>query len=129
MITDGRILQHRDTKVGPTVWQIVSFPEVNMLKNSSAFAVSVPMIFFIKLGFVSIKSPRETYFLDAPLTIVFLICSGSLLPLRGQWVISAILVKNHFFILLHKFNLQALIYVLWSFRPLSLLCSHLSGHT
>ena len=36
-----------------------------MLKNSSTLAVSVPIIFSIKLGFVSVYGPRETYFVDA----------------------------------------------------------------
>ena len=38
---------------------------VNMLKNSSTLAVSVPINLFIKFGFVSANSPRETYFVDA----------------------------------------------------------------
>ena len=42
----------------------VSVPEVSMLKNSSTLAVSVPIDLSIKLGFVSINSPRETYFVD-----------------------------------------------------------------
>ena len=44
----------------------VSIPEVNMLKNSSTLAVSVPINLSIKLGFVSVNDPRETYFVDAP---------------------------------------------------------------
>ena len=43
----------------------VSFPEVNMLKNSSILAVSVPIILYIKLGFVPVNGPRDTYFVDA----------------------------------------------------------------
>ena len=37
----------------------VSIPEVNVLKNSSTLAVSVSINIFIKLGFVSVKCPRE----------------------------------------------------------------------
>ena len=44
----------------------ISIPEVNMLKNSSTLAVSVPINLFIKLGFVSVNCPRETYFVDTP---------------------------------------------------------------
>ena len=40
----------------------VSIPEVNMLKNSSTLAVSVAINYSIKLGFVSLNGPRETYF-------------------------------------------------------------------
>ena len=36
-----------------------------MLKNSSTLGVSVPIILSIKLGFVSVNGPRETYFVDA----------------------------------------------------------------
>ena len=43
----------------------VSVPEVNMLKNSSTLAVSVPINISIKLGFVSVNGSRETYFVDA----------------------------------------------------------------
>ena len=39
----------------------VSIPEVNMLKNSSTLAVSVPTNLSIKLGFGSVNCPRETY--------------------------------------------------------------------
>ena len=42
--------------------------------------------------------------------------------------ISVISVKNHFFILLNKFNLHTIIYDYLSFRLLSLFSSHLSGH-
>ena len=37
----------------------VSIPDVNMLKNSSTLAVSVPINLSIKLGFVSVNGPRE----------------------------------------------------------------------
>ena len=40
----------------------VSIPEVNILKNSSTLAVSVPISLSIKLGFLSVNGPRETYF-------------------------------------------------------------------
>ena len=42
----------------------VSITEVNMLKNSSTVAVCVPINVSIKLGFVSVNGPRETYFVD-----------------------------------------------------------------
>ena len=42
----------------------VSIPEAKMLKKSSTLAVSVPINFFIKLGFVSVNGSRETYFVD-----------------------------------------------------------------
>ena len=42
----------------------VSVPEVNMLKNSSTLAVSVPIILSIKFGVLFIKGPRKTYFVD-----------------------------------------------------------------
>ena len=41
-----------------------SIPEVNMLKNSSTLAVSVPINVPIKLAFVSVNGPKETYFVD-----------------------------------------------------------------
>ena len=43
----------------------VSILEVNILKNSSTLAVSVPINISIKFGFVSVNGPRETYFVDA----------------------------------------------------------------
>ena len=43
----------------------VSIPEATMLKNSLTLAVSVPINLSIKLGFVSVNGPRETYFVDA----------------------------------------------------------------
>ena len=42
----------------------VSVSEVNMLKNCSTLAVSVPVNLSIKLCFVSVNGPRETYFVD-----------------------------------------------------------------
>ena len=43
----------------------VIVPEVNMLKNSSTHAISVPINISIKLRFVSVNDRRETYFEDA----------------------------------------------------------------
>ena len=43
----------------------VSITEVNMSKNSSNLAVSVPINLSIKLCFVSVNGSRETYFVDA----------------------------------------------------------------
>ena len=43
----------------------VPVPEVNMLRNSSTLAVSVPINLSIKLGFVPVNGPRESYFVDA----------------------------------------------------------------
>ena len=43
----------------------VSIPEVNMLKNSSTLAVSVPINLSLKLGFIPVNGLRETYFVDA----------------------------------------------------------------
>ena len=42
----------------------VSIPELNMLKNSSTLAASVPISFSIKLDFVFVNGPRDTYFVD-----------------------------------------------------------------
>ena len=36
-----------------------------MLKNNSILAVSVPINISIKLGFVYVNGPRETYFVNA----------------------------------------------------------------
>ena len=46
----------------------VAVPEMNILKNSSILAVSVPINLSIKLGFVTLNGQRETYFVD-PLRI------------------------------------------------------------
>ena len=46
------------------LWYDKSILEVIMLKNSSTLAVSAPINLSIKLGFVSVNSPRETYFVD-----------------------------------------------------------------
>ena len=43
----------------------VSISELNMLKNSSIFAISVSINISIKLDFVSVNVPRETYFVNA----------------------------------------------------------------
>ena len=40
-----------------------------MLKHSSTIAVSVPINLSIKLGFVSVNDPRETYFVDVLRTV------------------------------------------------------------
>ena len=42
----------------------LSVPEVNLLKISSILAVSVAINLSIKLDFVSVNGPRETYFVD-----------------------------------------------------------------
>ena len=52
--------------IGIHVMTNVSVPKVDMLKNHSTLAASVPINVSIKLGFVSIKSPRETYFVYTP---------------------------------------------------------------
>ena len=46
--------------------------EVNMLKNSSALVVSLPINLSIKLDFVSVNAPMETYFVDALPTLALL---------------------------------------------------------
>ena len=43
----------------------VSIPEVDLFKSSSTLAVSFAIKLYIKLGFVSVNGPRETYFVDA----------------------------------------------------------------
>ena len=43
----------------------ISISEVNMLKNTSTLAVSVPISLSIKMAFVYVNSTRETYFVDA----------------------------------------------------------------
>ena len=48
----------------------VSIPEVNVLKNSSTLAVSVPINHSVKLDFVSANGPREMYFVDALRTYI-----------------------------------------------------------
>ena len=50
----------------------VSIPQVNMLKNSSIFVVSVTVNLSVKLGLVSLNGLRETYFLDKPLITILL---------------------------------------------------------
>jgi hypothetical protein len=44
----------------------VSIPVANMLKNSWTLAVSVAINISMKLCFVSVNGPRETYFKDEP---------------------------------------------------------------
>ena len=43
----------------------VSIAKVSMMKNVSTLAVSVSINLCIKLGFVSVNCPRETYFVNA----------------------------------------------------------------
>lgn len=49
----------------------VSIQVANMLKNSWTLAVSVAINISMKLCFVSVNGPRETYFEDAPRTLQF----------------------------------------------------------
>ena len=49
----------------------VSIPEVNMLKIISTHAVFVPINLSIKLGFVFVNGPRETYFVNEPRNMEF----------------------------------------------------------
>ena len=44
----------------------VSISEVNMLKNISTHAASIPINLSFKFGFVSVNGPRESSFVDAP---------------------------------------------------------------
>jgi hypothetical protein len=50
----------------------VSIPVANMLKNSWTLAVSVAINISMKLCFVSVNGPRETYFVDEPRILIFL---------------------------------------------------------
>ena len=59
-IPGGSFLRHRDTKVGPMVWQIYQFRRWICWKI--ALAVPVPINNFIKLDIVSVNGPRETFF-------------------------------------------------------------------
>ena len=59
-IPGGRVLRHRLEKWSDTMTN-VSIPEVNMLKKAQ-LAVSVQINLTIKLGYVSVNGPRETYF-------------------------------------------------------------------
>ena len=61
----------------------VAIPEMNMLKNSSTLAVSVPINLPIKLGFVYVHSPNESYFVDA-LSIDWFQSQAALLQYRIQ---------------------------------------------
>ena len=61
---DVRFLRHRIQKLIPRYDKCVN-SGVNMLKNSSKLAVSVPINLSIKLSFVSVNNLRETYFVDA----------------------------------------------------------------
>ena len=62
-ISGDRLLRHRIQKLSHGMTNF-SISEVNMLKNSSTFAVSVPMNLSITLGLVSVNSPKDTYFVD-----------------------------------------------------------------
>ena len=55
----------QDAKVGLTVWQMSQFQRWIFWKNSSVLAVFVPINLSIKLGFFSVSSSRDTYFVDA----------------------------------------------------------------
>ena len=68
-IPGGRLLRHRIQKLVPQYDKNVSIPEVNMLKNSSTLSVSVTINLIIKLDFVPVNGPRETYFVDVLLTV------------------------------------------------------------
>ena len=53
-----------DTKFGPKVSQICQFGRWVCWKNNSTLSVSVPINISVKLGFVTVNGPRETYFVD-----------------------------------------------------------------
>ena len=52
----------------------VSIPEVNMFKNSATLALSIPTNLSIKLSFVSVNEPTESYFVDAPRNLIAFMC-------------------------------------------------------
>ena len=54
----GRLLRHRIQKLVPRD-ENISIPEVNMLKNSSTLAVSVPINVSIKLTSVPVNGTRK----------------------------------------------------------------------
>ena len=90
-------------------------------------------LYFVLLLFHKMYSLHDIFWKDVniKLSTWFMVQKQTHLKhsLRGATGgISVILIKNQFFILLNKFNLHTIIYILWSFRPLSLFCSHLSGH-
>ena len=43
----------------------VSIPEVNALENSSTLAITVQINLSVKLDFLSVNGPIQTYFVDA----------------------------------------------------------------
>ena len=63
-IPGGRFLRHRILKLVPRYDNCLNFGG-EYVKNTSIFAVSVPINLSIKFGFLSVKGPRGTYFLDA----------------------------------------------------------------
>ena len=48
----------------------VSIPDVNMFKNSATLAVYIPMNLSIKLSFVSVNEPTESYFVNVPRNLI-----------------------------------------------------------
>ena len=62
-IPGGRLLRHRIQNLVPR-YEKVSIPKMNIQKNSSTLAVSVPVNVSIKLSFVFVNGPREIYFVD-----------------------------------------------------------------
>ena len=61
----------------------VSIPDMNMLKNVSTLAVSVPINLSIKLDLVSVNIPRETNFVDALYTVTMVLCNKGVFNLFG----------------------------------------------
>ena len=70
-VTQGDFYDTGIQKLVPRYDKNVSILEVNMLKNSSTLAVSVRINLSIKLGFVCVNRPRETYFVDVPRVCVY----------------------------------------------------------
>ena len=58
-IPGGRLLWHGDIKVGP-IWQMSQF------RRWIYWKMAVPINLSLKLGFVSVRGPRETCFVDTP---------------------------------------------------------------
>ena len=67
--SDSNPRRQTSTTQGYKIWsqgmKNVLFPEMNVYQNSSTLTVYVPINIFMKLGFVSVNGPTETYFLDA----------------------------------------------------------------
>ena len=59
----GRLIRHRIQKLAPRYHKCLNSGG-DMLTNSSTLAVSVLINLSIKLGFISVNVPRETYFVD-----------------------------------------------------------------